>query len=233
MKKGELRKQSILEMAEQLFYKQGYTATTIQDLIDTLGCSKGSFYHHFESKLQVLEEISRERARQSFAEYEKNAPDEPLKRLNAMLYYAVPFRSGQEAAVAMMLPLEGTPESGVVREAQLEAQADLFYPEFQKLLAMCRAAQAAHYAQPLLPQLLWDAYTALYRRLMQCAKNLLTGAGEAAAVREALDAERFMIERLLDTPYGSVEIVRADEALTVIYHAVNHVKALDKQDEQR
>ncbi len=230
MKKGELRKQSILEMAEQLFYTKGYIQTTIQDLIDTMGCSKGSFYHHFESKLQVLEELSRERARLSFLEYEKNAPGEPLKRLDAMLYYAVPFRDGQEAAVALMLPLEGTPESGVVREAELEAQAAMFYPEFLKLLGMCRSVQAVHYAQPLLPQLIWDAYTALYRRLMQCAKELLTGEGEAASVREALEAERFMLERLLDAPFGSIDIVRADEALNVISHAVHHVKALRNQE---
>ncbi len=231
MKKGELRKQSILEMAEQLFYTKGYTATTIQDLIDTLGCSKGSFYHHFESKLQVLEEISRERARQAFSEYGKNAPVEPLKRLNALLYCAVPFREGQEATVAMLLPLEGTPEGGVVREALLEAQAELFRPECERLLAMCRSAQAVHYAQALLPQLVWDTFTALYRRLMQSAGDIMSGAGDAGAVRDALEAERFMLERLLDAPYGSLEIVRADEALTVIQHAVRHVKALENLSE--
>ena len=226
MKKGELRRQSILDVAERLFYGKGYVSTSIQDLIDTLGCSKGSFYHHFESKLQLLTEMSRDRAQKAYAEYEKSAPNDPLGRLNAMLYCAMPFREGGEAAVALMLPLEGTPESGVVREAELEAQAALFYPEFLKLLSMCRAAQAVHYAQPMLPVLLWDAYTALYKRLMQCAKGLLSGEGDPASVREALEAERFMLERLLDAPVGSIIIVRADEALSVMHHAVNHIKAL-------
>lgn len=230
MKKGELRKQSILDEAERLFYSKGYTATTIQDMIDGLGCSKGSFYHHFESKLQVLEEMNRERARLSFSEYELNAPSAPLSRLNALLYYAMPFRRGQEAAVAMLLPLEGTPESGVVREAMLEAQAKLFYPEFERLLILCRASQTVHYTQAILPQIIWDAYTALYRRLMQCAKELSTGGGDPKDVRWALEGGRFMLERLLDAPYGAFEIVRADEALMVISHAVNHFKALNQEE---
>ena len=33
-----------------------------QEILDKLHCSKGSFYHHFDSKLQVLAELSRQRA---------------------------------------------------------------------------------------------------------------------------------------------------------------------------
>ena len=51
MLKGDLRKQAILDAAEALFFEKGYAASTIQDILSALGCSKGSFYHHYESKL--------------------------------------------------------------------------------------------------------------------------------------------------------------------------------------
>ena len=58
MLKGDIRKQAILDTAENLFFEKGYVKATIQDFLDALECSKGSFYHHFESKLQVLTELS-------------------------------------------------------------------------------------------------------------------------------------------------------------------------------
>lgn len=63
MKKGELRRDAILNAAEALFIERGYDETSIQDILDALSLSKGGFYHYFESKLQLLEEIAARRAR--------------------------------------------------------------------------------------------------------------------------------------------------------------------------
>lgn len=54
MRKGDEKRQAILDVAEKLFYTKGYEATSVQDILDVLDTSKGSFYHHFESKEQVL-----------------------------------------------------------------------------------------------------------------------------------------------------------------------------------
>lgn len=62
MKKGELRKEAILRTAEELFFKKGYAETSIQDILDALSISKGGFYHYFESKNALLEEICRQRS---------------------------------------------------------------------------------------------------------------------------------------------------------------------------
>ena len=50
MLKGELKKKKILETAEKLFFEKGYSGSTVDDLLGILQCSKGSLYHHFESK---------------------------------------------------------------------------------------------------------------------------------------------------------------------------------------
>lgn len=62
MRKGELRKESILKTAERLFFEKGYEETSIQDILDALSISKGGFYHYFESKIALLEEICRIRS---------------------------------------------------------------------------------------------------------------------------------------------------------------------------
>ena len=62
MKKGELRRDSIIRTAEKLFFERGYEETSIQDILNALSISKGGFYHYFESKIALLEEICRQRA---------------------------------------------------------------------------------------------------------------------------------------------------------------------------
>ena len=65
MIKGDLRKKQILETAEALFTARGYENTGVQDILDQLHLSKGSFYHHFESKELVLRIICENRASQA------------------------------------------------------------------------------------------------------------------------------------------------------------------------
>ena len=48
----------ILDVSMRLFTEQGYEHTTIQDIVDALGMSKGAIYHHFKSKEDILDQIN-------------------------------------------------------------------------------------------------------------------------------------------------------------------------------
>lgn len=48
----------ILDVSYRLFSEKGYDHTTIQDITDALGMSKGAVYHHFKSKEDILDKIS-------------------------------------------------------------------------------------------------------------------------------------------------------------------------------
>ena len=65
MKKGDDRRQALIDTAERLFYSRGYEQTSIQDILDALKFSKGGFYHHFESKHALMEAICVQRAQES------------------------------------------------------------------------------------------------------------------------------------------------------------------------
>jgi len=52
--KGDNRKREFLLTALDLFSEKGYEKTTIQDIIDRMGVSKGAFYHYFNSKEDAL-----------------------------------------------------------------------------------------------------------------------------------------------------------------------------------
>jgi AcrR family transcriptional regulator len=50
---------SILEVATELFYRHGYTATSMQEIADGVQIHKSSLYHHTRSKEELLEAICR------------------------------------------------------------------------------------------------------------------------------------------------------------------------------
>ena len=45
----DLRKQ-IIDAAWELFYKQGYENTTVNDIVKKANTSKGGFYYYFKAK---------------------------------------------------------------------------------------------------------------------------------------------------------------------------------------
>lgn len=50
-------KELLVATALRLFDKNGYPRTSVEDIVDGAGLTKGAFYHHFDSKEEVLEII--------------------------------------------------------------------------------------------------------------------------------------------------------------------------------
>ena len=48
-------KDKIISTALQLFMKKGFEKTSMQDIADHLGMSKGGIYHHFKSKEEIID----------------------------------------------------------------------------------------------------------------------------------------------------------------------------------
>ena len=57
-KRGKNTKKKIVSAAWKLFYEQGYDNTTVDEIIELSGTSKGSFYHYIEGKDALLGSLS-------------------------------------------------------------------------------------------------------------------------------------------------------------------------------
>ncbi len=57
-KKDRNTKGKIIVAAWKLFYEQGYDNTTVEEIIEESGTSKGSFYHYFGGKDELLSSLS-------------------------------------------------------------------------------------------------------------------------------------------------------------------------------
>lgn len=124
----ETRKR-ILEVAEKLFLEKGYDGTSIQDIVDGLGnMTKGVIYHHFKSKMAILETVMDETHEQP--EMEELRGDNGFEKLQNMLrdsFHAYRQQSiGYSAAVALRSPR-------MLGEQYLQVFKDLV-PEVEKVV---------------------------------------------------------------------------------------------------
>lgn len=55
--KKEIRKKELIKTAYDLFITKGYENTSVDAIIAKAGIAKGTYYYHFESKEQMLEEV--------------------------------------------------------------------------------------------------------------------------------------------------------------------------------
>ncbi|MDX2471308.1 MAG: TetR/AcrR family transcriptional regulator, partial [SAR324 cluster bacterium] len=55
--KTQIKKQKIFEVALKLFFEQGYSGTTIEDIRKKSGVSVGSLYHHFSNKEILADQL--------------------------------------------------------------------------------------------------------------------------------------------------------------------------------
>ena len=83
----------IVEAAWQLFYEQGYDETTVEEIVEESGTSRGSFYHYFEGKDALLSSLS-VLFDDKYAELSKTmdpelSPIEKLKYINQELFLMI------------------------------------------------------------------------------------------------------------------------------------------------
>ncbi len=92
-KKSRNTRGKIVSAAWKLFYQQGYDDTTIEEIVEESGTSRGSFYHYFEGKDALLSSLSY-LFDDKYAELEKEMdpslnPVEKLMFLNQELFLMI------------------------------------------------------------------------------------------------------------------------------------------------
>ena len=83
-KKTRNTKGKIVSAAWKLFYEQGYDNTTVEEIVEESGTSRGSFYHYFEGKDTLLSSLSY-LFDDKYEELEKTM-DQTLSPIDKLLY---------------------------------------------------------------------------------------------------------------------------------------------------
>ena len=125
LKKGDARRGELLAASEKLFYTKGYENTSVQDILDAVGFSKGGFYHHFDSKLAVLEAICQQRAEETCQSAMRAAAQPNLtasEKLNVLLASSTLWQSDNPGFVMLLIQAAYCENGALMREKMKACQ---------------------------------------------------------------------------------------------------------------
>lgn len=101
------RRALIVEAARELFASQGYDGTSIQDVLTKLAIAKGTLYHYFRSKEELLEAVVESIVDESLAKMRElldKSQGTALERLEALVRAGSAADSNQETLRALHAP---------------------------------------------------------------------------------------------------------------------------------
>lgn len=87
----DLTRKALVDSALSLFGEKGFHATSVQSIVDHANVTKGAFYHHFETKEDVLALIHDEYLDAAIESLERaiSSSDQPADQLRAVVREAV------------------------------------------------------------------------------------------------------------------------------------------------
>lgn len=76
---------SIVDAADELFYRKGFNHTSFADIADAVQISRGNFYYHFKTKDEILDAVIAHRVDKTRAMLDawEQTGDSPVARLRA------------------------------------------------------------------------------------------------------------------------------------------------------
>ncbi|MBP2028929.1 AcrR family transcriptional regulator [Acetoanaerobium pronyense] len=124
-------KEQILASAQKFFFSIGYNQTSVQMIIDDLGIAKGTFYHHYKSKIQVMNAVS-EIIVTSGAEVVKpyiyESEDDAIKKFNYFLTTMTQWKMEKMDALYTIFKVMYSDDNLPFRESINEKNLEYYLP---------------------------------------------------------------------------------------------------------
>lgn len=215
MKKGDLKRSSILETAERLFFDKGYEQTSIQDILDMLSMSKGGFYHHFASKEAILSEICENRVVASLSQMKWELFGEQrgaVAKLNLILRKVNLFERENTAFVALLLKVGYVDGDVRIRDRIRSVVTAQLAPHLNDVIAE-GIKSGELFARS--PGQIGAIVLGMVADTDDCACRILAKNADSPEcvieIAERLNACRDAVETLLSAPFGSIELFNPSE----------------------
>lgn len=147
---GTATRTAVLDAAERLFLDRGYAGTRVDDVLELAGTTKGAFFHHFPSKLDLARTLLERYVEIDLAELDGTmARAEELARdpLQQLLLFVGLYR---ELLLEVTEPYDGclmatyTYEAGLVGDELLDVITDNFQTWHDRLRAKLAEVVAVH-----------------------------------------------------------------------------------------
>lgn len=206
VKDAKVRRREILAAAYALFVRDGYDATTVSAILEAVGLSKGAFYHHFESKEEVMQALARQFAEQARATLEpllERPGLSPVEKLNLLFSAGTQFKKEHASIGRAMADIYARDENLRLRQRIVAESIAVIGPLYVRILDEGKRDGSFDLEHPAeTARLVMHLGTLLHDVYAEAIKQAATGtpgalADMVALVRRHVDAYVSALERIL------------------------------------
>jgi len=136
-KEHDERRVELMNAAQQLFFQVGYQSVSVNDIITTVGVAKGTFYHYFKSKEDLLDQLVTQFSLQALTRAQNALKGKKLDALQKLLLFFKSFKDAKVESRDLMVLLMKTmynDENLVFRHKIFKRNMMNLMPEFLKIL---------------------------------------------------------------------------------------------------
>lgn len=217
VKSPDVRRAEILDTAQKFFYIKGYEQTSIQDIISEIGIAKGTFYHYFNSKPDLLDAVIERmtgQVLQALAPLVADPRLTALEKLNRLFDQIASWKNQNRKFLLDLLRIWYRDENAILRAKAEAMSMERTAPLLARIIEQGNAEgvfsveHPADTAEIVLQVGSWLSDT-LSRIILHGAQN--EAADVLALMQRKIEAHHRTIERILNAPSGSIHLYGLDQ----------------------
>ncbi len=128
IKDADVRKNEILDVAEELFNLNGFDATTISAIIEKAGIARGTVYYHFKSKEDVLDALIERHCERLLAEAKEIAADSRLPVMERLIQTLMSMNGDKEGTPSVITQQMHRPQNALMHQKTHETMLEAIPP---------------------------------------------------------------------------------------------------------
>lgn len=199
-----------LNVAQLLFFTKGYEPTSVQEIIRQVGVAKGTFYHYFDSKQDILEAIIKRMVEQVQDVLQAIATDAsltPMQKLEQFFKRSNQWKIDRKALMLETAQVLYQDENVLLREKLKEQSQIVFVPIFADILREGMADGTFDIVHPVeIAELIWLMPQAMGQSLIRVMLLDDRRQETMAKVQREVAVVNTSIERILGMPKDSLKL---------------------------
>lgn len=210
-KEYHVRKNELLDAAQELFFTKGYKQTSIESIIKKIGVAKGTFYYYFKSKEDLLDKLTYKMSKKILEEVKKIVEKDDLNAIDKL---------NQAYAVARSVKLENIELLKVLlkafyndrnlffRHKMFMSSMEILAPEFSKIIRQGVNEKVFNTPFPdEAARLIFEIANTFSGKIPQLIMDLDKNPENLNKVEKEYRVYENAIERIVGAEEGTVEIV--------------------------
>jgi AcrR family transcriptional regulator len=137
VKEHEVRKNELLDVAQALFYQNGYESTSVANIIDSVGIAKGTFYHYFKSKIDLLDQIVERQIQKIDLEIEKvldEIEENAIVELNNIFQNIGQYKLEHKQVMLLMVRVLYSEKNIILKTKMYKRRVEMVAPKIARVI---------------------------------------------------------------------------------------------------